>query len=33
MLDFTQTDPKMTTEWRDHMAHGDIVSFHLLRAE
>jgi hypothetical protein len=33
MLDFTQTNPKMTAAWRDHIAHGDIVSFRFPLAE
>lgn len=33
MLDFTQTNPKMTATWRDHIAHGDIVSFRFPLAE
>ena len=27
MLDCTQTNLKMTAAWRDHISHGDIVSF------
>ena len=33
MLDFTQTNPKMTAAWQDHIAHGDIVSFRFPLAE
>ena len=33
MLDFTQTNPKMTAAWRNHIAHGDIVSFRFPLAE
>ena len=33
MLDFTQTNLKMTAAWRDHIAHGDIVSFRFPLAE
>ena len=33
MLDFAQTNPTMTADWRDHVGHGDIVSFRFPLAE